>query len=158
MGPSKMATRHMLRQLGRRGFACTLLQRQNSRLVSSSVTRVIFAASKCAQQPFLLNASLLAKPTNFCGVRLYGDGAHLTKEELQTRVLNVLKLFDKVDPEKVSADSHFINDLGLDSLDVVEIVMAMEDEFAVEISDEEAEKIFTVKDCVEFLTKSLDIH
>merc|ERR1711974_155542 len=145
-GPSKMATRHMLRQIGRRAFAFTLMQRQNSRLVSSSVSRVIFAASKYAQQPYLVNSSLLAKPTNLSGIRLYGDSAHLTKEELQTRVLNVLKLFDKVDPDKVSAESHFINDLGLDSLDVVEIVMHMEDEFAVEISDEDAEKIFTVKD------------
>ena len=96
-----MAT-HMFRQFSRRAFALNLLQRQNSRMVSSSVPRVIFAASKYAQQPFLVNASLLAKPSTFCGVRLYGDGAHLTKEELQTRVLNVLKLFEKVDPEKVS--------------------------------------------------------
>ena len=101
-----MAT-HMFRQFSRRAFALNLLQRQNSRMVSSSVPRVIFAASKYAQQPFLVNASLLAKPSTFCGVRLYGDGAHLTKEELQTRVLNVLKLFEKVDPEKVSIFKNF---------------------------------------------------
>ena len=98
--PSKMAT-HMLRQISRRAFAVALVQRQSSRMVSSSIPRVIFAANKYAQQPFLVNSSLLAKPNSFCSVRLYGDGAHLTKEELQTRVLNVLKLFDKVDPEKV---------------------------------------------------------
>ena len=63
-----------------------------------------------------------------------------------------------MNPEKVSSESHFVNDLGLDSLDVVEIVMALEDEFGIEISDEEAEKVFTVEDAVEFISKALDIH
>lgn len=59
---------------------------------------------------------------------------------------------------QVSSKSHFVTDLGLDSLDVVEIVMALEDEFGIEISDEEAEKVFTVEDAVEFISKALDIH
>lgn len=60
--------------------------------------------------------------------------------------------------ELLSAESHFFNDLGLDSLDVVEIVMALEDEFAIEISDEEAEKVFSVGDAVQFICKALDVH
>lgn len=64
------------------------------------------------------------------GVRMFADaGTALTRDEIQTRAMDVLKLFDKVNPEKVSSESHFVNDLGLDSLDVVEIVMALEDEF-----------------------------
>ena len=93
------------------------------------------------------------------GVRMFADaGTALTRDEIQTRAMDVLKLFDKVNPEKVSSKSHFVNDLGLDSLDVVEIVMALEDEFGIEVSDEEAEKIFTVEDAVEFISKALDIH
>ena len=93
------------------------------------------------------------------GVRMFADaGTALTRDEIQTRAMDVLKLFDKVNPEKVSSKSHFVNDLGLDSLDVVEIVMALEDEFGIEISDEEAEKVFTVEDAVEFISKALDIH
>ncbi|KAJ8318059.1 hypothetical protein KUTeg_003150, partial [Tegillarca granosa] len=62
-------------------------------------------------------------------VRLYGSKAPLTLEMIDDRILLVLKLYDKINPEKLSMDSHFMNDLGLDSLDHVEIIMAMEDEF-----------------------------
>ena len=56
-----------------------------------------------------------------------------------------------VDAEKVNPEASFVDDLGADSLDVVELVMAFEEEFEVEIPDEAAEKIGTVKDAVEFL-------
>jgi acyl carrier protein len=56
-----------------------------------------------------------------------------------------------VDADKVTAEASFVDDLGADSLDVVELVMAFEEEFDVEIPDEAAEKIATVKDAVEFL-------
>lgn len=59
-----------------------------------------------------------------------------------------------VDAEKVTAEASFVDDLGADSLDVVELVMAFEEEFDVEIPDEAAEKIATVKDAVEFLTST----
>jgi acyl carrier protein len=56
-----------------------------------------------------------------------------------------------VDAGKVTPEASFVDDLGADSLDVVELVMAFEEEFDVEIPDEAAEKIATVKDAVEFL-------
>jgi acyl carrier protein len=59
-----------------------------------------------------------------------------------------------VDAAKVTPEASFVDDLGADSLDVVELVMAFEEEFGVEIPDEAAEKIATVKDAVEFLKKS----
>merc|ERR1711957_1010120 len=71
--------------------------------------------------------------------------------EVQERILSVVKNFDKVDPAKVTAASKFGPDLGLDSLDAVEVVMAIEDEFAVEIPDAEADRIGSVEDAVEYI-------
>ena len=56
-----------------------------------------------------------------------------------------------VEAEKVTANASFINDLGADSLDIVELVMAMEEEFDIEIPDEDAEKIKTVGDATNYL-------
>lgn len=56
-----------------------------------------------------------------------------------------------VDADKVSENASFIDDLGADSLDNVELVMAFEEEFGVEIPDDAAEKILTVKDAIEFV-------
>jgi len=61
-----------------------------------------------------------------------------------------------VDAEKVTPEASFVDDLGADSLDVVELVMAFEEEFGVEIPDESAEKIATVKDAIEFLKQSTE--
>lgn len=56
-----------------------------------------------------------------------------------------------VDPDKVKAEASFIDDLGADSLDIVELVMAMEEEFDLEIPDEDAEKLKTVQDVASYL-------
>ncbi len=56
-----------------------------------------------------------------------------------------------VDQQKVTAEASFIDDLGADSLDTVELVMAFEEEFGSEISDNEAEKILTVGDAIKFI-------
>ena len=56
-----------------------------------------------------------------------------------------------VDPEEVTLEATFVNDLGADSLDTVELVMALEEEFETEIPDEEAEKITTVQQAVDYI-------
>ena len=56
--------------------------------------------------------------------------------------------------DEVTPESSFIEDLGADSLDLVELIMSMEDEYGLEISDEDAEKIVTVKDAVKFITEN----
>jgi len=56
-----------------------------------------------------------------------------------------------VDEQKVTEEASFIDDLGADSLDTVELVMAFEEEFGSEISDNEAEKILTVGDAIKFI-------
>jgi acyl carrier protein len=59
-----------------------------------------------------------------------------------------------VNPDEVKLESDFVEDLGADSLDVVELVMALEEKFEIEIPDEDAEGIKTVKDVVEYIEKA----
>ena len=56
-----------------------------------------------------------------------------------------------VDEEEVTSDASFVDDLGADSLDTVELVMAFEEEFGLEIPDEDAEKITSVKEAVDYI-------
>ena len=59
-----------------------------------------------------------------------------------------------VDADEVTPDASFTDDLGADSLDIVELIMAFEEEFGIEISDEDAEKIKRVTDAVEYIDKN----
>jgi len=61
-----------------------------------------------------------------------------------------------VDSSEVTEKAHFIEDLGADSLDTVELVMAFEDEFKIEIPDEDAEKIMTVGAAIDYLSKKVE--
>lgn len=61
-----------------------------------------------------------------------------------------------VEADKVTDTANFIDDLGADSLDTVELVMAFEEEFSVEIPDDAAEKITTVKDAIDFISETMD--
>ncbi|MDP6038657.1 MAG: acyl carrier protein [Candidatus Latescibacteria bacterium] len=60
-----------------------------------------------------------------------------------------------VDADSVNVEAHFIDDLGADSLDTVELVMAFEEEFDIEIPDEDAEKLETVGDAIKYLNERL---
>ncbi|KAI8891108.1 acyl carrier protein [Backusella circina FSU 941] len=89
--------------------------------------------------------------------RFYSAGG-LSHSDIEARILDVLRGFDKVDPTKIALDAHFVNDLGLDSLDTVEVVMAIEEEFSVEIPDKEADDIKTPKQAVEYISHRADAH
>jgi len=58
-----------------------------------------------------------------------------------------------ISEEEVASEASFIDDLGADSLDIVELVMAMEEEFEMEIPDEDAEKLLTVQDVIDYVKK-----
>jgi acyl carrier protein len=73
------------------------------------------------------------------------------EEKVKQYVIDTLD----VNPSEVVPEAKFIDDLGADSLDIVEMIMAMEEEFDLEITDEEAEKLSTVKDVVEFIKNSI---
>ncbi|WP_425432335.1 acyl carrier protein [Halanaerobium salsuginis] len=70
---------------------------------------------------------------------------------MKSRVIEIVAEELAVDVDEINEDSSFIDDLGADSLDVVELVMAFEEEFDVEIPDEDAEDIRTVDDAVNYL-------
>ena len=75
-------------------------------------------------------------------------------EETATKVKKIVADHLGIDEAKVNEDANFIDDLGADSLDTVELVMAFEEEFGSEISDSEAEKILTVGDAIKFIENS----
>ncbi|KDN39179.1 hypothetical protein RSAG8_08950, partial [Rhizoctonia solani AG-8 WAC10335] len=81
-----------------------------------------------------------------------------TKDDIQTRVLDVLKSFEKVDAAKLTAASSFTDDLGLDSLDAVEAVMAIEEEFSIEIPDAEADEIKTIQQAIDYIANTPEAH
>lgn len=79
----------------------------------------------------------------------------MTKEQILETVKSILVEQLGIDASEISLDSNFIDDLNADSLDIVELVMAMEQEFGMSIPDEEAENIKTVGDAVEFIKSNL---
>uniref|UniRef100_A0A1I8FW47 Acyl carrier protein n=2 Tax=Macrostomum lignano TaxID=282301 RepID=A0A1I8FW47_9PLAT len=112
----------------------------------------------------LKSYGMTAAPTNILSAlgtiaphRCYGHGVEMTRHMLNERVLLVLRLFDKINPDKLTLESQFAKDLGLDSLDHVELIMAVEDEFGFEIPDQDAERLRSPEDIVQYLCDKLDL-
>jgi acyl carrier protein len=74
-------------------------------------------------------------------------------ESVEARVKKIIVDQLSVEEDQVKSEAKFVDDLGADSLDVVELVMALEEEFKIEIPDEEAEKIATVQNAVDYISK-----
>jgi acyl carrier protein len=72
---------------------------------------------------------------------------------IEDKIVKVISEKLSVEIDEVVPKAALIDDLGADSLDLVELVMSMEEEFDIEIPDEEAEKIITVKDAIDYVTK-----
>jgi acyl carrier protein len=75
----------------------------------------------------------------------------MSKEEILAKVKNVVAEKLNVGEDQVTADAKFVEDLGADSLDQVELIMALEDEFELKIPEEEAEQLVTVGAAVEYI-------
>ena len=73
----------------------------------------------------------------------------------QQKVIDLIVDQLGVDADNVTPEAHFIDDLGADSLDTVELVMAFEEEFGCEIPDDAAENILSVKDAIDYIEKSV---
>ncbi|KAK2823878.1 hypothetical protein FQN49_007526 [Arthroderma sp. PD_2] len=128
-----------------------------------SVPRVASAASPVSRQ--VPKFSCIARQAQFApsfsyqAIRLYSAPAGLNQTEVQGRIVDLLKNFDKVsDASKITPNSHFTNDLGLDSLDTVEVVMAIEEEFSIEIPDKDADAIHSIDQAVTYILSQPDAH
>jgi len=74
---------------------------------------------------------------------------------METKVIKLISDATKIDAGKIQLTTSFVDDLNLDSLDIVELMMKMEDDFGVEIPEEDAEGLKTVNDVVKYLTTKL---
>ncbi|RXW24775.1 hypothetical protein EST38_g1113 [Candolleomyces aberdarensis] len=88
----------------------------------------------------------------------YASSAGLSRDAIQTRIFDVLKGYEKVDAAKLTPTASFAKDLGLDSLDAVEVVMAVEEEFSIEIPDAEADAIQSVDQAIDYIAKTPEAH
>lgn len=79
-----------------------------------------------------------------------------TEVNIFNKVRNIVVQQLGVDEQQVTLEANFANDLGADSLDTVELVMAIEEEFNIEIPDEDAEKIATLNQAVRFIEEKID--
>ncbi|CAG8635124.1 11757_t:CDS:2 [Acaulospora colombiana] len=112
----------------------------------------IFRQHTYTQRPALVN------PKTYLSQRFYSADTTLSRSNIETRIIDILKSFDKVDPTKVTLQARFADDLGLDSLDTVEVVMNIEEDFSIEIPDKDADEIRSIKDAVDYISKREDAH
>lgn len=80
----------------------------------------------------------------------------MSSEDILQKVTDILVEQLGVEPNDVTMESHFIDDLNADSLDIVELIMALEQEFDTSIPDEEAERITTVGDAVDYIKSAVE--
>ena len=78
----------------------------------------------------------------------------MSVENIQERVKNIIVEQLGVEADQVKPEAQFVNDLGADSLDTVELIMALEEEFDIEIPDEKAEKIKTVGEAIDYIQQN----
>ncbi|XP_046621869.1 acyl carrier protein, mitochondrial isoform X3 [Neodiprion virginianus] len=125
----------------------TTSQKQSIKQIEERVLKVVAAYDKISADKVRANQ-----------VRHYSAKAPMTLELIRERVILVLKLYDKIDHAKLDLNSHFIEDLGLDSLDHVEVIMAMEDEFGFEIPDRDAERLTKPAEIVRYIADKEDVY
>lgn len=133
--------------------ACRIAVRKTA---APAASRVMILRMMTQKNPrsILLSAYSNSNTTQTFSSRHFSSAppAFLDPAEVTDRIVAVVKNFDQVDPSKVTPTTKFAEDLGLDSLDIVEVVMAIEDEFAIEIPDQEADKILSIADAVEYIS------
>ncbi|KAK7207467.1 acyl carrier protein-like protein [Myxozyma melibiosi] len=129
-----------------RRSAASFAQKQSVAIRISAARPLLLSSSS----PFTPSSSLLFS-------RAYSADAGLSRDEVEARILEVVKSFDKVtDASKITPEASFAADLGLDSLDAVEVVMAIEEEFSIEIPDKEADEIKSVGQAIDYILAQAD--
>ncbi|XP_055378604.1 acyl carrier protein, mitochondrial isoform X2 [Condylostylus longicornis] len=142
----------------------TQVGRNVGRFAASTVYKRLALRSIIGSQSHMLSRN--TSTTNFVGLFNNKFKNNVSKKystkpmisEIRERVLKVIAAYDKITADKLSEDSHFMNDLGLDSLDHVEVIMAMEDEFGFEIPDSDAERLLKPKDIIRYIADKEDVY
>ncbi|KAH7017999.1 acyl carrier protein-like protein [Microdochium trichocladiopsis] len=132
---------------------------RSAAMASRAVARPA-VVSRLSAAPFARAAApAVPKWAALQSVRMYSAASGLNKDEVEGRIIGILNGFDKVtDTSKVGPTAHFSNDLGLDSLDTVEVVMAIEEEFSIEIPDKDADAIHSVDQAVTYILSQPDAN
>jgi acyl carrier protein len=93
-------------------------------------------------------------PARNASSRAGGDGQAVNRREnVEATVVSIIASLNKLRPEKIQRSSRFVKDLGLDSLDIVELVMETEEKFDITIADADAEKLQTVGELVDYIKR-----
>ena len=103
---------------------------------------------------YIIKLILKEKNISFANMR-GGELKSMSSEEIFEKVKNIIVDLLQVSEDSVTLESQFIDDLGADSLDLVELIMGIEEEFNIEIPDGEAEKVVTVEDVVEYIKENV---
>merc|ERR1711931_159206 len=138
--------------------------RQTPRLVAFSAAQRVAPASATIAVSRLMPVQESLQSTSLKEITSKRYASHFSHEQpphtlafIEDRIMLVLRCFDKIDPEKLTVDSHFINDLGLDSLDHVEIVFMIEEEFLFEFPTEDWERMWTPADFKQYIADRFDV-
>jgi NADH dehydrogenase (ubiquinone) 1 alpha/beta subcomplex 1 len=131
----------------------------------SSTFRLLMRSGSL-MKPMLICRPLTLKPSliNFGEKRKFNliprrwSHVHYTYPMIESRVMLLLRLFDKINPNSVTLDSKFVQELGLDSLDIVEITAACEDEFWTEIPDCDSDHFQTPRHIIQYLCDKYDVY
>ncbi|KAL5574876.1 hypothetical protein UlMin_016575 [Ulmus minor] len=113
---------------------------------NSILSHVRVGARRSAQTLFTANANILKR----LGSQMSAS-TDANNDQIMDRVIGLVKKFDKIDASKVTETADFQKDLSLDSLDRVELVMAFEEEFSMEIPDEKADKLTCCADVARYI-------
>ncbi|XP_014663212.1 PREDICTED: acyl carrier protein, mitochondrial-like [Priapulus caudatus] len=146
-------SRYVLRGVRFGQYSCLIRTVASRPTVLSSLDTHSRSRRDVSPTSLLLRSDVSSPPL----VALYSSTPKLNREQIQDRVMTVCKNFDKIKGDQLTKDSHFMNDLGLDSLDHVEVVMAIEDEFGCEIPDADAEKLLKPSDIVQYICEKEEV-
>ncbi|CAF3125776.1 unnamed protein product [Rotaria socialis] len=125
---------------------------------SGSLLRpLIITARPLSIKPTLINLTEKRK-TLINEIPRRWSHVHYTYPMIESRVMLLLRLFDKIDSNSLKLDSRFVQDLGLDSLDIVEITAALEDEFWTEIPDCDSDHFATPRHVIQYLCDKYDVY
>jgi len=156
-----LSAKHLLRDLKNastfsRPFSSAIASRQvstpNARFSPTGITMARASEVSCVSLPSAHEKALHTSSAVLAGHQ------PLTLKTIEQRLVLVLSLYDGIDPEKLTMDSDFFKDFGVDSLSFVEIIMAVEDEFLFEIPDGDADRLTTPRLLYEYICDKHDVY